>query len=483
MRISKLAATVAVLALVGFLGLAASAVPAAERPGSFADLVEEVSPAVVNIRTVKTVKGGPLSGWFGFRHPGQPGPGQDEAPPDLHEFFRRFFGGPGGPGMPPREFKQRALGSGVIIDEEGYVLTNNHVIAGADEITVKLKDGQEYEAEIKGRDKKTDLALIKIKADREFPYLKLGDSDELRVGDWVLAVGNPFGLENTVTAGIVSAKGRIIGAGPYDNFIQTDASINPGNSGGALIDMSGRLVGINTAIVAQGQGIGFAIPINLAKTVMVQLREKGRVVRGWLGVYIQPVTKELADKFGLKEDHGALVADVIEDSPAQKAGIKRGDVIVEYNGKTVKDTHDLPRMVAATPVGDKAEVGLIRGGKELTVKVVIGELKEESMAAAGREQAGEVNLGMSVQKLTPELAKQLGISQAKGLVITSVKPGSPAAEAGLARGDVILEVAQKPVKSVAQFKRMAARLKPGEGLLLLIQRREGTLFVVIKRPK
>jgi serine protease Do len=474
----------AVVLMLG-LGQTTPAAYAASRPDSFADLVQEVAPAVVNIRTVKTVKNGPISGLFRY-HDQQEGSDQKDYPRDLHEFFRRFFGGPGGqggPGMPPKEFKQRALGSGVIIDEEGYVLTNNHVIAGADQITVKLKDGAEYEAEIKGRDKKTDIALIKIKSKRDFPFIKLGDSDKLRVGDWVLAVGNPFGLENTVTAGIVSAKGRIIGAGPYDDFIQTDASINPGNSGGALIDMEGRLVGINTAIVAQGQGIGFAIPINLAKSVMKQLREKGRVVRGWLGVYIQPVTKELAEKFKLKEDHGALVADVIKGSPAEKAGLKRGDVIVEFNGKPVKDTHDLPRMVAATPVGEKAKLELIREGEKKKLSVTIGELKEEQMAAGQSGETGEVDLGMGLQELTPELAKQLGIAEAKGLVITGVEPNSPAAEAGLNRGDVILEAAQKPVKSVKQFKKIVSDLKPGDGLLLLIQRREGTLFVVIKKPK
>lgn len=489
MKRNKLFPGLTVMALVLSLVLAAPMAIAADRPGSFADLVEDVAPAVVNIRTVKTVKGGPMGGMFGFRgqpDQGQPGPGQEEHPRDLHEFFRRFFGGPGGPGgpgMPPREFKQRSLGSGVIIDEEGYVLTNNHVISGADQIMVKMKNGVEYEAEIKGRDKKTDIALIKIKAKKDFPYLKLGDSDKLRVGDWVLAVGNPFGLENTVTAGIVSAKGRSIGAGPYDDFIQTDASINPGNSGGGLIDMEGRLVGINTAIVAQGQGIGFAIPINLAKSVMKQLREKGRVVRGWLGVYIQPVTKELAEKFDLDEDQGALVADVIKGSPAEKAGLKRGDVIVEYNGKAVEDTQDLPRMVASTPVGEKAEVELIRGGQKKTLSVTIGELKEDQMAAASPGETGEVDLGMGLQELTPELAKQLGISGTKGLVITGVKANSPASEAGLARGDVILEAAQKPMNSVEQFKKIASDLKPGDGLLLLIQRREGTLFVVVKKPK
>jgi serine protease Do len=478
-----------ILAIVA-LGLAlgpalAKPAQAADLPGSFADLAEEVSPAVVNIRTTKTVQGGPMGGFFGMRPRGQQGPGRpgpNQGPPDLHEFFRRFFGGPGGEGAPQREFKQRALGTGVIVDEDGYVLTNNHVISGADEILVKLKNGEEYQAEIKGRDKKTDLALIHIKADHDLPYLTLGDSDDLRVGDWVLAVGNPFGLENTVTAGIVSAKQRVIGAGPYDDFIQTDASINPGNSGGPLIDMEGRVVGINTAIVAQGQGIGFAIPINLAKSVMRQLRDKGRVVRGWLGVYIQPVTPELAEKFGLGEDKGALVADVVDGSPAEKAGLKRGDVIVSYNGKEVGDTHALPRMVAATPVGEEATLTVVRGGDTKELTVTIGELKEDQMAAAEPGQAGPADLGMNVQTLTPELAQQLGVEKAEGVVVAQVEPGGPAAEAGLNRGDVILEAAQKKVTDAEQFQKISSQVEPGQGLLLLIQRREGTLFVVVKRP-
>ncbi len=455
---------------------------AGDLPESFADLAAKVSPSVVNIRTVKTIKTGGGGIW---RFHGRPGGQQgEEGMPDLHEFFRRFFGGPGGPGLPdmPHQFKQRALGSGVIIDSEGLVLTNNHVVAGADEIQVKLKGGKVLKAKIIGRDKKTDLALIKVDTDDDLPVLEMGDSERIRVGDWVLAIGNPFGLENTVTAGIISAKGRFIGAGPYDDFLQTDASINPGNSGGALVNMDGELVGINTAIVAQGQGIGFAIPINLAKNIVAQLKERGRVVRGWLGVYIQPLTEELASKFGLKQTEGALVADVIKGSPAQKAGIKRGDVIVAFNGRKVTDTHTLPRLVAGTKVGSRAEVKVLRGGKEISLSVTIGELKEEASGAPA-PFASPQRLGMSLQELTPELAQQLGMPGKKGLVVTAVKPGGPAAEAGLKRGDVILEAAQKKVTTVKQFNRLVAGLKAGEGLLLLIQRGDASLFVVVKAPK
>ena len=473
------------LALVMTLALAAPA-GAKYVPDSFADLAGKVSPAVVNIRIVKTIKQGPMTGLMPF--PGQQQApdqeGQQGQPPDLHEFFRRFFGGQGGPGdnAHPREFKQRALGSGVIVDASGYVITNNHVVAEADEILVRLKGGEEWPAKIIGRDPKTDLALIKIDAKHELPFLPLGDSDKLRVGDWVLAVGNPFGLEHTVTAGIISAKGRIIGAGPYDNFLQTDASINPGNSGGPLINLAGQVVGINTAIAPQGQGIGFAIPVNTTKKIMAQLRDKGRVVRGWLGVTIQPVTKELAEKFGLDEPMGALVADVVPDSPADKAGIKRGDVIIGYEGKPVKDMHALPRLVAETKVGNEVSLEVVRDGKKRPLQVTIGELKAEAQAEPKATQESEVKLGMGLQELTPDLAKQMGMAGKKGLIVTSVDRGGPAAEAGLMRGDVILEAAQKPVTQVSQFKDMATKLKSGEGLLLLIQRRDSTLFVVIKSP-
>ena len=468
-------------ALVLVVALAAWALPAAARGpvASFAPLVERVTPAVVNIRTVRTIQEGP----FGFGMGGRQHPGMPKGMPDLHEFFRRFFGGPQGPGMPPRKFKRRALGSGVIVDPKGYVLTNNHVVAGADEIVVVLKGGDELKAKVVGRDKKTDLALLKVQADDDLPYLEFGDSDVLRVGDWVVAVGNPFGLEHTVTAGIVSAKGRIIGAGPYDDFIQTDASINPGNSGGPLIDLDGKVVGINTAIVAQGQGIGFAIPINLARQVMVQLKEHGKVVRGWLGVYIQPVTRELARKFDLDKAKGALVADVVAGGPAEKAGLKRGDVIVEFDGREVKDSHSLPRMVAGTKVGKEVEVKVIRKGRPRTFTVTLGRLKEEREAGGSLPTSEKQRLGMTLQKLTPELAQQLKVPVKEGLVVTAVTPGGPADEAGLRRGDVILEVAQQKVSDLNQFKRLLAKVKPGEGLLLLVQRGENTHFVVIKIPK
>ncbi|CAO0819972.1 putative periplasmic serine endoprotease DegP-like [Desulfarculales bacterium] len=452
------------------------------RPDSFADLVVQVSPAVVNVRTIKTFKRPVMRDLFQFH--GRQGASQggpqgtpDDETPDLYESFRRFFG-PGG--QMPKELKQRSLGSGVVVDPAGYVLTNNHVVAEADDIIVAWKGGEELKAEIVGRDKKTDLALIKIKAPRELPFLSLGDSDSVRVGDWVLAVGNPFGLENTVTAGIISAKGRIISAGFDDDFLQTDASINPGNSGGPLINLKGEVVGIYTAIVAQEQGIGFAIPVNLAREVMQQLRNKGKVVRGWLGVYIQQVTKELAEKLKFDSTEGVLVADMVQGGPADKAGIKRGDVIAEFNGKLLKDGHSLPRLVAEVPVGHEVKLKIFRDGKARTITAVVGELKDDAPEGKVEDPPEQGMLGLALQPLIPDLANQLGIPGKKGLVITGVEPGGPGEEAGLKRGDVLLEAVQKPVTSLEQFSALAGKLKPGEGLLLLVQRKDGTIFVVIK---
>ncbi len=330
-------------------------------PQSFADLVEKVKPAVVNISTETTVRipGNPFRHFFG---PDEEGP--------FGDFFKRFFGD-----IPDRELKQQSLGSGFIIDKDGYIITNNHVVEGADEIKVKLADKREFKARVVGRDPKTDLALIKISSIfKDLPTLPLGDSDKIRVGDWVLAIGNPFGLEHTVTQGIISATGRVIGSGPYDNFLQTDAPINPGNSGGPLINLKGEVIGINTAIIASGQGIGFAIPSNMAKTVITQLKEKGKVTRGWIGVSIQSMTPELAQSFGLKDTRGALVADIVPGGPADKAGLKRGDIIISFDGKEINEMSELPRIVAETPIGKTVNLKIIRNGKEKVLKITIAPL-------------------------------------------------------------------------------------------------------------
>jgi len=433
---------------------------------SFVELAKELEPAVVNISTTKVIHKGrqgftPFQGPFGERSP-------------FRDFFDKFF-----EDMVPKDYKQTSLGSGFIIDKDGYILTNYHVIQGADEIKVKLSNEKEFKAEIIGKDPKTDIALIKIKSWKDLPVVKLGNSDELQVGEWVMAIGNPFGLDHTVTAGIVSAKGRIIGAGPYDNFIQTDASINPGNSGGPLINLKGEVIGINTAIISSGQGIGVAIPINMAKGLIPQLKERGKVIRGWLGVVIQKVTAEIAKSFGLKEAEGALVADVEEGGPADKAGIKRGDIIIELDGKKIDEMNMLPRLVATLNVGKEAKVKIIRDGKENTLKVIIGEFPEKEIVAS-REQAGE-KLGMVVQNLTPDIAKQFGYVGERGGLVTDVIADSPADEAGIKQGDLIKEINRNPVKDLGNYMAILSKVK-GDSLLLLIRRADSTLYVVLKIP-
>ena len=425
-------------------------------PQSFADLSAKVSPAVVNISTTTTVRvpGNPFRHFFG---PGDEGP--------FGEFFKRFDGG-----IPDRELKQQSLGSGFIFDKSGFIITNNHVVEKADEIKVKLADGREFTAKVVGRDPKTDLALIKISSlFKDLPTLPLGDSEKMRVGDWVLSIGNPFGLEHTVTQGIVSAKGRVIGSGPYDNFIQTDAPINPGNSGGPLVNLNGEVIGINTAIIASGQGIGFAIPSDMAKTVISQIKEKGKVVRGWIGVSIQSLTPELAQSLGLKQMEGALVGDVVPGGPADAAGIKRGDVIVSFNGKPVKNVSALSRAVAETGVGQTVETRVVREGKELPLRITVQEMTEERMSSRAFLPRSE--LGITVENITPHIADQLRIRDRNGVVVIEVEPGSPADSAGIQPGDIIKEVNRTPVKNLDEYHGAMAKTKKGAPVLFLIRRR------------
>ena len=393
----------------------------------------------------------------------------------FEEFFRRFF-----PDPPPNQ--PRSLGSGFIISTDGYIVTNNHVIGEADTITVRLSDEEEYEATVIGSDERTDLALIKIEPSTALTAIPLGNSTALKVGDWVMAIGNPFGLEQTVTAGIVSAKGRVIGAGPYDDFIQTDASINPGNSGGPLLNLQGQVIGINSAIFSRGGGnvgIGFAIPIDQAKTIISQLREKGKVVRGWLGVMIQPVTKELAESFGLQEPKGALVAEVTEDGPAEQAGLERGDVITSFNGVEIQDSRELPTVVANSSVGEAAQVVVLRTGKERTIEVTLGELPDQLASIQPIEKSQE-SWGMTLSNLTPDVTRQFRIdSDRKGVAVTEVEPGSPAADAGLQPGDVIEEVNRKTVTSVEEFTK--ALTEDQDTMLVLVRRGTMTSFFALKK--
>jgi serine protease Do len=438
-------------------------------PMSFSELAEKIRPGVVNIRTVKTIKGGgPVFRHF-FGNPFERRDPQDPFGPFRDE-------------EPSREFKQRSLGSGFIIGEEGYIVTNNHVIEGADEIVVRLFDESEFNAKVIGRDSKTDLALIQIEGARNLKPLKLGDSEKLKIGSWVMAMGSPFGFEQTVTAGIVSAKGRFIGAGPYDDFIQTDASINPGNSGGPLVNMDGEVVGINTAIIAQAQGIGFAIPVNLAGDIIAQLRESGSVTRGWLGVGIQDLTDELAEYYGLEDKQGVLVTQVFEGDPADKAGIKPNDIITAVDGKAVESARELSSLIAGIPVGKKTELSLLREGKGKTVTVTIAK-REDAEAVVAAQPSDKEELGIRITNLTPEIAQQLNLPEGeKGVVVTGVKSDSKAAEAGLRQGDLIKEVNRKMVATVEDFKKALDEVSSGEMIQLLVKR-GATGFTVIKIEK
>ncbi|MFQ5988599.1 MAG: DegQ family serine endoprotease [Candidatus Methylomirabilales bacterium] len=434
-------------------------------PNSFADLTKTLGPTVVNIKVTKIEK------VRAFQWPeGPDGP--------FGEFFKRFF-----KEMPqfPEKFHRQGAGSGVIISRDGYVVTNNHVVEGAKEVTVTLADKREYSARVVGRDPKTDLAVLKIEADESFPVATLGDSDQLKVGDWVLAIGNPFGLSNTVTAGIVSAKGRSIGAGPYDDFIQTDASINPGNSGGPLFNLRGEVVGINTAINPAGQGIGFAIPVNMAKPLIPQLVATGEVTRGYLGVSIQSITAELAKALKLNDRKGALVGDVASGSPAEKAGIRRGDVIVAFDKDAVASARNLPAMVAKTPVGQEVTVTILRDGVEHQIPITVGKFPSEPAKGDESNEPAQGRWGLQLQDVTPQMAKELGLKADHGAVITGVQRGSPADRGGIRRGDVILEVNRQPVSSVKEVMGLIDTSKDEEALLLLVKRGRGSFFVALER--
>jgi serine protease Do len=441
---------------------------------SFAALAEKLMPVTVNISTTKIIKGrqGPLM---------QPFRGDPFGDFFGDEFSQRFFGGR----MPQREQKLTSLGSGFIIDKAGYIITNNHVIEGADEIKVRLSDKEEYDAKIIGRDDKTDIALIKIEPDKDLPVAVLGDSDGLKVGEWVMAIGNPFGLDQTVTVGVVSAKWRKLGIGAYEDFIQTDAAINQGNSGGPLFNTRGAVVGVNSAIFSTSGGnigIGFAVPINLAKSVVGQLKDKGKVVRGWLGVVVQPLTADLAESFNMDKSKGALVADVDEAGPAARAGIQKGDIIISFDGKNITEMNELPLLVAQTPIGKNVEVTIIRGGKKLNKKVTIEELKE-SKAYASAASGAEEGLGMEVSTLTAAMARAYKITEKTGVVVTQVAPGSPADEAGMREGDLILEVNREPVQNMEHYISALNKRKSGSKILFLVKRGNYSQFVIITPDK
>lgn len=432
----------------------------------FVELSKKLKPTVVNIRTVKNLK--PAN----RMPPMHPFMGRDP----FGDLFNRFFGQQQ---MPQTPRKQQGMGTGFIISADGYLLTNNHVIDGADEVMVKLDDGREIKAEVKGVDDKLDVALLKISDKNPLPFAELGDSDSLEVGEWLMAIGNPFGLGHTVTAGIVSAKGRVIGSGPYDDYIQTDASINPGNSGGPLFNSSGKVVGINTAIIANGQGIGFAIPISMAKTVADQLKTTGKVVRGYLGVNFSALTPILAKSLGLEDAKGAIVTNVLKDSPADKGGLKVEDVIVSFDGKPVDAETDLPKVVAATPVGKQVKVVVYRKTKKMELTLKVGQQPQDG--ASTELDPSTASIGVVVRELTPELAQQLGLKDTKGVVVSEVKSGSSAEEAGVVRGDLILELNGQRVDSLEGFAAFASKVKKDDLVRLLLRRPDGNFgYVAVK---
>jgi len=426
--------------------------------GSFSKVADLVKPAVININTVS--KGGPPG-----RTPFEEFFGE--------EFYRRFFG------EAPERIPQRSLGSGVIIDSGGVALTNAHVVERATEIEIITLDGSKHKAKVVGLDKKTDLAVLRLDDGKgKFPSIRLGDSDKMQVGDWVIAVGSPFGLQATVTAGIISAKARQIGQGPFDDFLQTDAAINPGNSGGPLVNMQGEVVGINTAIVAGGSGIGFAIPSNMARKIYTELIAKGKVTRGWLGVSIQPLTPELAKSFSAKDNKGVLISDVVGDSPAAKAGLQPGDILIEFDGKKMEGPADLQRAVGLANPGNSAKVKVWRDQGEKSVEVKIGEAPEEREAKGPNGQRGTKSaLGMDVRPITPDVARQLNLRSTDGVVVARVDDGSAAAEAGIQRGDVIREINRQKVRSQSDFDRLTKDVKEGDRLTLLLQRGPMSLYV------
>ena len=445
----------------------------------FVNIAKKLNPAVVNVSTKSKIE----KTHRNFRPPGggRPGPGQGRSPDSFRDFYDKFFG------ERPNQKPKRGMGSGFVIDKEGHILTNYHVIEGADEIVVLLEDEgseKEYTATLIGSDSKTDIALIKINRDektpKEFPFLRLGNSENLEVGEWVMAIGSPFGLSHTVTVGVVSALGRSINAGPYDEFIQTDASINPGNSGGPLINIEGDVIGINTAIISGNSGgnvgIGFAIPINMAKAILKDLKEKGSVTRGWLGVMIQKITPELAKSFGLNQSEGALVGDVIPGGPAFKGGIKRGDVIVRFNGKDVKDMEDLPKIVAATTPNSVVNVEIVREGSPKTLSIKIETLTDTQATVVAKADP----LGMQVQDITPELAKSLQLEVNQGVLVSDVTPGNSAAESGIRRGDVISEMNRTPITNMKDYQRLAGSVKTGDSVLFLVKRGGTTIYIAVK---
>jgi serine protease Do len=433
---------------------------------AFVEVAKKVKPSVVAIRSERTVTVSPGEGFGEDFFKGSP----------FEDFFKRYGG-------PPKKQKQVGEGSGVIVDQKGYILTNHHVVAGADKLSVHLFDGREVKGTLQGTDPKTDLAVIRVEA-KDLSVGTLGDSDKIQVGEWAIAIGSPFGLEETVTVGVISAKGRTgFGTGTYEDFLQTDASINPGNSGGPLVNIDGEVIGINAMIIQPGQGIGFAIPINLAKTIMLQLIDHGKVVRPWIGVGLQDLTPELMKSFNVKEKEGALVSQVFEGSPAEKAGFKVGDIVVDIDGAKIKNSQDVVREVLKKQIGQKVQFVALREGKQLEIPVTTVEMPADKKEAKAAQPEMKEWFGLHVATLTPDIAKELGLPKAEGVLIVEVEAGSAGQNAGLRKGDLILEINRQKVKEEDDYQGAMERSKPDQGALFLVSRGTSTFFVSVKEEK
>jgi serine protease Do len=458
----------------------------------FENVVNQIKPAVVSITSVKTFKHSKQKQRQmpndRFHSQPRPGPKQEQEDDQFQQFkdffgddfYDRFFK----PRFPEGDYKIQGLGSGIIIDsEKGYIITNNHVVEDADELKINLGDKREFDGKVVGTDPQTDIAVVKIDG-KNLPSAKLGDSDTIRAGQWAIAIGNPFGLSQTVSIGVISATGRAnVGVAAYEDMIQTDAAINPGNSGGPLVNIKGEIIGINTAIFTRSggyQGIGFAIPINMVKIIMKDLVEKGKVVRGWLGVVIQDIDPALAKSFNVTVTEGVLVSDVQDNSPAKEAGFERGDIVIEYDGKSIRDVNHLRNTVAQTEINKKIKVKVLRDGKEKELTVKIGEQPSDLFAAGPGAAPSGKDLGMTVQNLTKELAKSLGVEEESGVIVTEVQPGSPAAMSEIREGDFIKEVNRKKINNVTEFKKALNEADKEKGVLMLIKRGEFSRYVIIK---
>jgi len=429
----------------------------------FVEVANKVKPSVVAIRSERMVTAGPGFGEDFFK--GSP----------FEDFFKQHGG-------PPVKRKQMGEGSGVIVDGKGYILTNDHVVAGAEKITIHLFDGRELKGTVRGTDPRTDLAVVHVEA-ADLPVAVLGDSDKIQVGEWAIAVGSPFGLEETVTVGVISAKGRSgLGTGTYEDFLQTDASINPGNSGGPLVNIDGDVIGINAMIIQPGQGIGFAIPINLAKTIMQELIKTGKVVRPWVGIGLQDITPDLMKFFNLKEKEGALISQVYSGSPAERVGLKVGDVVIEVDGVKIKSSQDVVHEVLKKKVGQKVNLVILRGGKRLEISVTTAQMPEK-IGERGPAKPTREWFGLQVSNVTPEIAKQLGLTKTEGVVITGVEPNSAGQAAGLKAGDIILEVNRQKILNENEYLSAMEKAKPDQGVLFLIDRQDSTFFVTLTEEK